>query len=51
MCLIGILMCLIFQDAAVDAGTTVKGGDLNLNPWLSIGGVATAFCSMSGVVE
>ncbi|ODM96830.1 Selenide, water dikinase [Orchesella cincta] len=40
-----------FQDAAVDAGTTVKGGDLNLNPWLSIGGVATAFCSMSGVVD
>ena len=32
------------QDAAEEAGSQVTGGQTVLNPWLTIGGVATAVC-------
>ena len=35
-------MCL--QDCAEEAGTTVTGGQTVVNPWLTIGGVATTVC-------
>ncbi|KAH9508006.1 hypothetical protein Btru_052563 [Bulinus truncatus] len=33
-----------FKDAAEEAGTQVTGGQTVVNPWLTIGGVATAVC-------
>ncbi|OWK49600.1 Selenide, water dikinase 2 [Lonchura striata] len=33
-----------FRDAAEDGGTSVTGGHTVLNPWLIVGGVATAVC-------
>lgn len=33
-----------FKDLAEDAGTQVSGGQTVLNPWLTIGGVATTVC-------
>lgn len=33
-----------FRDCAAEAGTAVTGGQTVLNPWLSIGGVATSVC-------
>ena len=34
----------IRQDAAADAGTSVTGGQSVMNPWVTIGGVATTVC-------
>lgn len=34
-----------FNDACLEAGTTVTGGQTVLNPWPVIGGVATTICS------
>lgn len=34
-----------FNDACLEAGTTVTGGQTVLNPWPVIGGVATAICA------
>lgn len=33
-----------FKDAAVEAGTSVSGGQTVVNPWCTIGGVATTVC-------
>lgn len=33
-----------FKDAAEEAGTAVTGGQTVLNPWLTVGGVATSVC-------
>merc|ERR1712042_172064 len=33
-----------FSDLAGDAGTQVSGGQTVINPWLTIGGVATTVC-------
>ncbi|XP_029635227.1 inactive selenide, water dikinase-like protein [Octopus sinensis] len=33
-----------FKDLAEDAGTQVSGGQTVINPWLTIGGVATTVC-------
>uniref|UniRef100_A0A1B6GN22 PurM-like C-terminal domain-containing protein n=1 Tax=Cuerna arida TaxID=1464854 RepID=A0A1B6GN22_9HEMI len=36
-----------FHDAAKDAGTKVTGGDTRVNPWCTIGGVATSVCHLT----
>ncbi|XP_063280936.1 selenide, water dikinase 1-like, partial [Prinia subflava] len=36
-----------FRDAAEDGGTSVTGGQTVLNPWVIVGGVATAVCQAS----
>jgi len=33
-----------FKEAATEAGTTVSGGQTVMNPWLTVGGVATSIC-------
>nr|CAD7417118.1 unnamed protein product [Timema poppensis] len=33
-----------FKDAALEAGTTVTGGQTVVNPWCTIGGVASTVC-------
>lgn len=33
-----------FKDCALEAGTTVTGGQTVMNPWCTIGGVATTIC-------
>lgn len=33
-----------FQDAAEEGGTAVTGGQMVVNPWIIIGGVATVVC-------
>jgi len=33
-----------FREAATEAGTAVSGGQTVMNPWLTIGGVATSIC-------
>jgi len=33
-----------FKDCAEEAGTTVNGGQTVINPWMTIGGVATSIC-------
>jgi selenide,water dikinase len=33
-----------FKDTAIEAGTTVTGGQTVVNPWITIGGVASAVC-------
>jgi len=33
-----------FKEAASEAGTTVTGGQTVMNPWLTLGGVATSIC-------
>jgi len=38
------LMMRGFKDAALEAGTTVTGGQTVMNPWCTIGGVATTVC-------
>lgn len=40
-----------FNDACLEAGTTVTGGQTVLNPWPVIGGVATTICSEGEYVE
>jgi len=41
-----VFLCFNFfqQDCAYEAGTQVTGGQTVLNPWLTIGGVATSVC-------
>lgn len=34
-----------FKDLALEAGTTINGGQTVMNPWMTIGGVATAICN------
>ncbi|KAK3861333.1 hypothetical protein Pcinc_044498 [Petrolisthes cinctipes] len=38
------LMMRGFKDAAIDANTSVTGGQTVMNPWCTIGGVATTVC-------
>lgn len=38
------LMMRGFKDCAYDGGTQVTGGQTVINPWITIGGVATAVC-------
>lgn len=38
------LMMSGFKDCAAEAGSGVTGGQTVMNPWLTIGGVATAVC-------
>lgn len=33
-----------FKDSALEAGTTIQGGQSVINPWVVIGGVATTVC-------
>ena len=33
-----------FKDCALEAGTTVTGGQTVMNPWCTVGGVATTIC-------
>ncbi len=33
-----------FRDCAVEAGTDVTGGQTVVNPWVIVGGVASAVC-------
>jgi len=40
-----------FNDACLEAGTTVTGGQTVLNPWPVIGGVATTICSAGEYVK
>lgn len=40
-----------FNDACLEAGTTVTGGQTVLNPWPVIGGVATTICSEGEYVK
>jgi len=40
-----------FNDACLEAGTTVTGGQTVLNPWPVIGGVATAICAAGEYVK
>jgi len=39
------LMMRGFRDAACEANTEVNGGQTVMNPWLTIGGVATSVCA------
>jgi len=34
-----------FRDCAAEGGTSVQGGQTVINPWVTIGGVATAVCA------
>lgn len=34
-----------FKDSALEAGTTVTGGQTVVNPWCTIGGVASTVCN------
>ena len=38
------LMMRGFKDAAHEAGCQVTGGQTVLNPWVTIGGIATTIC-------
>jgi len=38
------LMMRGFKDCAIEAGSTVTGGQTVMNPWCTIGGVATTVC-------
>lgn len=35
----------IFKDSALEAGTSVTGGQSVVNPWCTIGGVASTICN------
>lgn len=41
------LMMRGFRDTAAEAETSITGGQTVMNPWLTIGGVATSICSSS----
>lgn len=38
------------KDCALEAGTNVTGGQSVMNPWCTIGGVATAVCQTSELI-
>ena len=40
-----------FKDCALEAGTTVTGGQTVMNPWCTIGGVATTICQVSYICK
>ncbi|CAL8132507.1 unnamed protein product [Orchesella dallaii] len=39
-----------FKDTATEAGTDVTGGQTVINPWITIGGVATSVCQPSDII-
>jgi len=39
-----------FKDLAEEAGTCVNGGQTVMNPWVTVGGVATAVCQQDGFI-
>lgn len=44
------LMMEGFQDTAIEAGCLVTGGQTVLNPWVTVGGVASSVCSQSDII-
>ena len=38
---------IIYSDLCAEAGTSVNGGQTVINPWVIIGGVASAVCNKS----
>ena len=45
-------MCYFgFQDQAEEAGSSVTGGQTVINPWLTIGGVATTVSLLLGSLD
>jgi len=44
------LMMRGFQDTAQEAGCLVTGGQTVLNPWVTIGGVASSVCSQEDII-
>lgn len=44
------LMMRGFKDCALEAGTNVTGGQSVMNPWCTIGGVATSVCQSSELI-
>lgn len=44
------LMMQGFQDAAQEAGCLVTGGQTVVNPWVTIGGVASSVCGRSDII-
>ncbi|CAF2861896.1 unnamed protein product [Rotaria sp. Silwood2] len=39
-----------FKECAEEAGTSVQGGQTVINPWLIVGGVATAVCTQNEII-
>jgi len=44
------LMMRGFKDCALEAGCNVTGGQSVMNPWLTVGGVATSVCQASEMI-
>ncbi|ODM87923.1 Selenide, water dikinase [Orchesella cincta] len=44
------LICRASRDTASEAGTEVTGGQTVINPWITIGGVATSVCQPSDII-
>jgi len=44
------LMMEGFQDTAIEAGCLVTGGQTVINPWVTVGGVASSVCSQSDII-
>jgi len=44
------LMMEGFQDTALEAGCLVTGGQTVLNPWVTVGGVASSVCSRTEII-
>jgi selenide,water dikinase len=44
------LMMRGFKDSALEAGTNVTGGQTVINPWITIGGVASAVCQSPEII-
>ena len=44
------LMMRGFKDCALEAGSSVTGGQTVMNPWCTIGGVATTVCQQNELI-
>lgn len=44
------LMIEGFEDCARQAGTSVRGGQTSINPWVIVGGVATSICKKTELI-
>merc|ERR1712106_620859 len=44
------LMMEGFQDTAIEAGCLVTGGQTVINPWVTIGGVASSVCTRGDII-
>ena len=40
----GVALFAFDKDTAEEAGTSVNGGQTVVNPWMTVGGVATTVC-------